>query len=104
MRCRTRNRFAWHRNHFRRKFEPAVIVKTETETETETEKDPSLCGRIESSITRVAKVRNFQCVWEVDRYILRGDVVSRQEAMMCGVVARLIPGVGPVVNQIKVTS
>jgi hypothetical protein len=75
-----------------------VIVKTEIE------KDPSLRERIESSITRVADVRNFRCVWEVDRYVLRGEVVSRQEAMICGVVARVIPGVGPVANRIKVTS
>ncbi len=70
----------------------------------EIEKDPDLYGRIESSITRVVDVRNFQCVWEGDRYVLRGEVASRQEMMMCGVVARLIPGVGRVMNRIKVMS
>lgn len=41
---------------------------------------------------------------EDDKLVIRGQVSTRDEAMMCAVVARLIPGVGTFVNNIRVVS
>lgn len=62
-----------------------------------------LCQRIQASIARVAKVENFSCVEEEGKYVLRGEVQSRDEALMCTVVARIVPGVETVVSKVKVT-
>ena len=63
----------------------------------------NLCQRIESSVQRVVNVRNFSCNAEDGKLILRGQVESRDEAVMCIVVARSVPGVETVVSEVKVT-
>lgn len=69
-----------------------------------TETHSLLCQRIQSSIARVAEIRGFSCLMEDDKLVIRGQVSTRDEAMMCAVVARLIPGVGTFVNNIRVVS
>lgn len=63
-----------------------------------------LCQRIRASIHRVVEIENFSCVEEGEKLIIRGHVHSRDEALMCSVVARLVPGVHSVVSQVKVIS
>lgn len=63
-----------------------------------------LCQRIQTSVQRVVEVVNFSCVEEDGKMILRGQVPSRDEAMMCIVVARSVPGVETVSSEIKVVS
>ena len=63
----------------------------------------NLCQRIESSVQRVVNVRNFSCIAQDGKLILRGQVESRDEAVMCIVVARSVPGVETVVSEVKVT-
>ncbi|MCA9140384.1 MAG: BON domain-containing protein [Planctomycetales bacterium] len=63
-----------------------------------------LCRRIEISVQRLVEVVNFSCSEEGGKLILRGQVPSRDEAMMCIVVARSVPGVETVASEIKVAS
>ena len=63
-----------------------------------------LCQRIQASVERVVQIRDFSCVIDDEKLILRGNVQSRDDAMMCIVVARSVPGVEKVVSEIKVIS
>nr|WP_161501346.1 BON domain-containing protein [Rhodopirellula sp. SM50] len=62
----------------------------------------NLCRRIEASIQRVVEVHDFSCSVEDGKLILRGQVESRDDALMCVVVARSVPGVETIVSDIKV--
>ncbi|MEO1617761.1 MAG: hypothetical protein AAFV88_18055 [Planctomycetota bacterium] len=56
--------------------------------------------RVTLSITRVVNVSDFKCS-EVDGlFVLEGQVQTRDEAEMCALVARLVPGVGKVKNKV----
>lgn len=61
------------------------------------------CERIRSSIQRVVEIRDFSCSEEDGKAILRGQVASRDEALMCAVIARLVPGIATVVSEVKVS-
>ena len=61
-----------------------------------------LCQRIVASVHRVVEIKDFSCTEEEGKLVLRGQVGSRDEAMMCIVVARSVPGVESVVNELKV--
>lgn len=63
-----------------------------------------LCQRIQSSISRVVDIKEFSCAEEDGKLTIRGQVPSRDDAMMCVVVARSIPGVSQVVSEVKVVS
>lgn len=63
-----------------------------------------LCQRIQASIKRVVPIENFSCMEEDGKFVLYGEVHSRDEALMCTVVARIVPGVESVVSKIKVIS
>lgn len=63
----------------------------------------TICQRIQSSIARVVDVRDFSCSEEGGKAILRGQVSSRDDALMCSVIARLVPGVASVVSEVKVS-
>ena len=68
------------------------------------DQNTELCRRIEASVLRVADVRGLRCIAHDGRFVLSGEVNTRDEAMMCGVVARLVPGAGAVINDIRVQS
>jgi osmotically-inducible protein OsmY len=57
-----------------------------------------------ASVQRVVEVRDFSCAEEDGKMVLRGKVNSRDEAMMCIVVARSVPGVAKVVSAVKVSA
>lgn len=63
-----------------------------------------LCKRIQASVQRLVNVQRFSCAEEDGKLILRGQVPSRDEAMMCIVVARSVPGVDSVVSEVKVVT
>ena len=65
---------------------------------------PDLCQRILASVCRVVEIEDFSCTEEDGKLILRGQVGSRDEAMMCIVVARSVPGVETVVSEVKVVA
>ncbi len=62
----------------------------------------NLCRRIEASVRRVVEVHDFSCSIDDGKLTLRGQVDSRDDATMCVVVARSVPGVESVVSEIKV--
>ncbi|WP_390895555.1 BON domain-containing protein [Stieleria tagensis] len=49
-------------------------------------------------------MQNFSCSVEDGKTIIRGQVRSRDEALMCSVIARLVPGVESVVSEVKVVA
>ncbi|QDV45411.1 BON domain protein [Stieleria neptunia] len=51
---------------------------------------------------RVVEVHDFSCSIDDGTVTLRGQVESRDDAMMCIVVARSVPGVESIVSDIKV--
>ncbi|MCO8122159.1 BON domain-containing protein [Stieleria sp. TO1_6] len=63
-----------------------------------------VCRRAQASIQRVVDVQNFSCSVEDGKTIIRGQVRSRDEALMCSVIARLVPGVESVVSEVKVVA
>ena len=60
------------------------------------------CDRLRSSIDRVVTIQNFSCTDHNGKTIVRGSVDSREEATMCNVVARLVPGMDDVVVEVSV--
>jgi hypothetical protein len=60
-----------------------------------------LLKRVMASIRRVAEVQDLTCQIEEGRLLLRGTAETQDEAVLCGVVARLVPGVGEVINEIE---
>lgn len=66
--------------------------------------ESDLCHKVQASIQRVADVQGLTCVQEEGKVVLRGQVGTREEALMCTVVARLVPGVTTVVSEIKVVA
>ena len=62
-----------------------------------------LAQRIQSSLRRIAEIRDFSCLDEGDKTVLRGQVTDRDEALMCAIVARTIPGVHAIVSELRVT-
>ena len=62
----------------------------------------NLCRRIEASVQRVVDIQDFSCSIEDGKLTLRGQVETRDDALMCTVVSRSVPGVESVVNDIKV--
>ncbi|QDT11259.1 BON domain-containing protein [Planctomycetes bacterium K23_9] len=64
----------------------------------------SICDRIESSIRRVLGEDfpdDFTCTADDGKITLTGRARTRDDATTCGVVARMVPGIRTVVNQIK---
>ena len=62
----------------------------------------SLRGRVSASVLRVVDVANFDLLIQDELFVLPGVVRSKEEAELCAVVARLIPGIGKVKNRITV--
>ncbi|MEM6469395.1 MAG: BON domain-containing protein [Planctomycetota bacterium] len=59
--------------------------------------------RVFASIARVVDVTNLDLVVQDGVYILSGRVSTREDAEMCAVIARRIPGIGKVKNRISIS-
>lgn len=62
----------------------------------------AISDRIESSVLRVADVRNFSCDFEDGKATIRGQVSAREDSLMCSIVVQMIPGVKSVTNELQV--
>ncbi|WP_182867567.1 BON domain-containing protein [Rhodopirellula sp. JC639] len=62
----------------------------------------NLCRRVQASVERVVEVKGFSCSVEDGKLTLRGQVATRDDALLCAVVARSVPGGESVVNEITV--
>jgi osmotically-inducible protein OsmY len=66
--------------------------------------DRSICDRIETSIRRVLGgdfPREFQCQESEGVFTISGVSKTKDDATTCGVIARTLPGVKAVKNEIK---
>ncbi len=61
-----------------------------------------LSRRVCASVSRVVKVDGLCCDQDDEKLLLRGSVASKDDAMMCIVVARSVPGASHIINKIKV--
>ena len=64
----------------------------------------SLCKRFLSSVSRVVDISDFSCAPEGEKTVIRGSVESRDDATMCGAIARLVPGGQNLVIKLTVDS
>ncbi len=66
----------------------------------------SVCDRVENSIRRVlelASLDDFRCTAQEGGGVrLSGCVESRNAATLCEIIARRVPGVGSVINDLRV--
>ena len=61
-----------------------------------------LCDRVQASLDRIVDIDDFVCEQMSEGHVtISGRVASREESLMCGITARVIPGVSRVVNRIK---
>ena len=66
------------------------------------ENNNEICQRVQASIDRVVKVEGLTCTCLDGKFVIGGTVKSRDDALMCSVVARVIPGVEAIVSEVKV--
>ncbi|MEL7337830.1 MAG: hypothetical protein AAFN70_16670, partial [Planctomycetota bacterium] len=64
--------------------------------------DAEMKQRIEASVRRVVAVRDLSCDQQDDKWVLRGRVSSRDEALVASIAARTVPGAGVVASEVKV--
>ncbi|WP_409994535.1 BON domain-containing protein [Rhodopirellula sp. MGV] len=62
-----------------------------------------ICRKIETSVQRVASITELRCTNEDGKFVLHGRASSREEALLAGVAARLVPGVQTISSELKVS-
>ena len=61
-----------------------------------------LSERLHASLRRAVDIRNYACIEHDGKTVLRGNVKTRDEAFMCRVIAKMVPGVSNLVMEVQV--